>query len=362
MTTRLDLARATFRRMLPDISKSMSDADVNEKINTLSGMTIEKGTRYILNSITDTKQPHFIPKFYLEAWGKKRIFYYSKHRSTYGKQRPGDVLKSNRLYRLEPLRPSEVTFISNFIDANTNERTRKLNHGWMRNFHEIFILLESITPPTEYAGTFEEYKRLLRDNQIERLLGTYESRIAPTIIWLLCINKDTSYKSLTQLQDLIMYMALQIFRTRKFKDSFSTFEEAAERHQISTNTIWPYMIPILATDVAIMLISEMSTYSTTLIKTSKEVPFFTNDSPVLNIGTGTLSSNDTMDMRLFLPISATTAILYEKEGTGRENISIRTARNNEVYALNKLVFDNAYDMLVGHDAHLLEKFVLQSSA
>lgn len=345
MFNKRDHLRHVDRSYLPKATATMTDEEIDASIDSFASLSIDEARRSLRKAITDVKQQHFVPRSYLARWGEKKVAYYSKRRRDYGLGEPKTLLKANRFYRLPIISPDELKFLQDLVQMSPNSELVQLNEGWIRGLHGILDLADAVKPPRQLEKEFEEYRKALRNNQLERHFGHYEEAMAAFVRRLDETPTLNGFQDHNEFHNVVLYLAIQLLRTQKIRDKMLAGPRFPTG-KVSMENVWPYTIMINATSFGSSLVRQRADYGFKLLSSGPDQSFLTNDAPVFNLLTEAGTSNDVEEVRIYHPLSPTLALIYEKRASGEAEIIRRRATASEVSSYNRRVWSEANDLVM----------------
>ena len=345
MPNRRDYLRRVYRSYLPRATETMTNEEIDASIYGFASLSIAEARRSLKKAITDVKQQHFVPRSYLARWGERKVAYYSKKRRSFGSGHPKTLLKANRFYKLPIITSKELNFLQGLVQMAPDPRLRQLNEGWIRGLYGILHLADSVKPPPQLRRDFDEYRKVLRNNQLEKHFGHYEDAMADFVKRLGETPTLEDFRDDDEFYNVVLYLATQLLRTQKIRDKMlagSGFPSG----EVSMENVWPYTIMINATSFGSSLVRQRADYGFRILSAGPNQAFLTNDVPVFNLLTQAGTAEDVEEVRIYHPLSPKLALIYEKRASEDAEIVCRGAKLDEVSNFNGRVWSEANDLVL----------------
>lgn len=296
---------------------------------------MRSGINHIIsNTMQKTRKQHYVPQFYLKYWEdvNKSIWIIRNGKIFSANKR--NICEERDFYLPKELNDDEKKVINVFLD--------KLNGDMLKNakyqidvIQEMIILnrtcndiLNSLSKLfnneeiIEIKNKFEIKSSILVDNLIEEWYGFYEEEIGPIINKL--NEKSNSNISKEEYQKIILFMSVQLFRTKRTRDFCVSIGDSLKKEGKFINVDWSNIALYLPFICSFVLATNLCNADTELkiVNNKTNRTFITSDNPVVNLCADYSSEVMPKNVIMFYPISPYKAvILSDKENENNKDIN-----------------------------------------
>lgn len=258
---------------------------------------------------TIVKQPHYVWRFYLEAWevnGKLAAYREGKVFTPAAK----GVATEGGFHDLREVTDEDIDFLKSMavFRGSPAEKTNL-------NFIDALVTVQRACKAVIDQGDAQpEAARDYAENTIrnfeERLQGNIEQTAIP---WLISLrNADNRFIKEPENRLYYYFLAMQYFRTKrmmtKMVDAFGAFDYGM--HVPRIERIWQLMRHVLAVNVGGSLHMDRAKYRTVFLRNQSDQSFLTGAQPIVN----TYRTNSVMiapeELQFYYPLGPRLAMLH----------------------------------------------------
>lgn len=264
---------------------------------------------------------------------------------------PVNVGVERDFYRIQPLEPGDLEFIKRLaIEPTETSSLRKLNEGWLDQFHTIFSLISLV----EHSGKVDDEIQ----SQIDQLLNDIEedrlAKIEYAAINYLdhLVEGDGAFlQDGNSVMDFSVFLVYQYFRTKKIQENILNKFRSSQRTQFER--CWPILRLIFVTNVAFSVFTRRDIERPVLLRNDTSCQFITSDQPVINTyGVHNEDTEHVDRVELYYPVSPRYAVIFSDHpvhsDTPEEGISEFRAEY-----FNQLVEASSYQQLFANECEAL---------
>lgn len=258
-------------------------------------------------------------------------------------------------YKLKELSSNEMFFLKAFIEQDNRPLIRKLNHGWLDCFNQVFNIKRKLSENKIFLPKIDERLSIFICNFEEDLHEKIESDGIKFLHKL--YDKDVSfYEHDEELISFMFFICQQYFRTQRImsnaKESLGSF------HGLNIDAMWPILRHISATNVGFSLYQDRRKFRPIIVENTSGVPFITGDQPVINtcaIGLNLKESPE--ELEFYYPLTPSLAFLLTKKPKYK-NAKIIPANESEVLMYNQYIYQQSSKQVYASQKQVLERLLM----
>lgn len=292
--------------------------------------------------LADVKRAHhYIWRHYLEAWEvDSRVCCRLD-----GKVKCINAVNlgvENDFYKLPDLNDAELAFVKMFAESMP-AHGQKVFKGFIESFTAHSWLKTLMGSASRGSPEVRQALKAYQSNMEEEWHTAIEHSAIPI---LAAVRRcDISfYRDSEQATVFMYYLALQLSRTRKLRDSLVEFPN---QHGINGAKVGQIIAHFGAVNLGANLYIRRQDDPITLIVNSSDMGLITGDQPVVNLYSG--SERSKTELALYYPVSPTHAILLGNLDSDVP-IPLWNVDNDQVRRLNRLILSQSHKMAFARSA------------
>ena len=295
------------------------------------------------------KKQHFVWRKYLKSWSENDSIYCLMDGRIFKSELMG-VGQERYFYKLKELTEAEIKLLKAFIDKDTNPMIRKLNHGWIDFFSQVFKIRDLLDSNGVSHPEVEKMLDVLAHNFEEDFHGKIESDAIKFLEML--YRKDLSfYDDDDKLIKFLFFICQQYFRTQNIDNKVRTAIGSFKGFNVEG--MWAVLRHTSATSVGFSLYQDRADFRPVLIENASNIPFVTGDQPIINTHAIGLSREEvSSDLEFYYPLTPRLALLLtsnpdlNRKGTVSVGEEIVTMYNTFIYSqAGRQVYSSERDTL-----------------
>jgi hypothetical protein len=250
------------------------------------------------------KLHHFVPRFYLKSWAKKKLIY-CLHDGEILHLNLRNIASENHFYRLQELSPEDVEFVR-AVAINDSPAGLKASHEQLLR---AFTLPYLAKRKLEHTGSAASDMMMEIDRMIVELNENYHTSIEDVFKPHLdsMLSGDLSFlEDPAKASTFYWGLAVQYLRTNHIKGSKFAMPPRRFVYYLKVANV---LVHILAINLGFNMYARRGQYTIMLLDNSTEVPFITADQPVVNIAANPIETDPPQRFELYYPLSPKKALL-----------------------------------------------------
>ncbi|KKN81231.1 hypothetical protein LCGC14_0321850 [marine sediment metagenome] len=255
-------------------------------------------------------------------------------------------------YKLKELTEAEIKFIKALIDRDKRPMIRKLNHGWIDLFNQVFEIRNLLDSHGVAHPEADKMLDVLVHNFEEDFHGKIESG-AIKFLEMLYREDLTFYDDDDELIEFLFFICQQYFRTqaidKKVRTAIGSF------NGFNVDGIWSVLRHTSATSVGFSLYQDRASFRPVLIKNTSDSPFITGDQPIINThAIGLTLEEIPSELELYYPLTPRLALLLTSNPDLNRKIAISVGEE-KVAMYNAFIHSQAGKQVYSSERDALEK-------
>lgn len=292
------------------------------------------------------KQPHYVWRFYLEAWETDGQLAAYRQGKTFSSAAKG-VAKESGFHNLRDLSETEIEFIRTLMirKGTPGEDT---NNAFIHKITAMQKICRAILDrPTEHTSDVLDAADNIIRNTEEHIQSGLEVAAVP---WLTSLRqRDISFIGLPENRLFTYFLAMQYFRTKAMMERMvAAFEDLGDEALTAlVERGWQLMRHIMAVNVGGSLYADRRKYRVVFLAREGGVPFIAGAQPIVNThSTGDIATAPE-ELEFYYPLSPDLAMLYTPHQHSLDGAEIRV---NEVVVdhYNRLILAASPDYFFAH--------------
>jgi len=299
------------------------------------------------------KRQHFVWRKYLKAWSENDSIYCLMDGRVFKSGLMG-VGQERYFYKLKELTEAEIKFIKALIDQDKRPMIRKLNHGWIDFFNQVFKIRDLLD---SHGVSHPEADRML-DVLVHNFEEDFHGRIESDAIKFLemLYRKDLAfYDDDDELIEFLFFICQQYFRTQNIDSKVRTAIGSFKGFNV--DAMWAVLRHTSATSVGFSLYQDRADFRPVLIENTSNIPFVTGDQPIINTHAIGLSLEEIpSELEFYYPLTPKLALLLTSNPDLNRKGAVSVGEE-KVYMYNKFIHSQAGKQVYSSEKDALEQLL-----
>ncbi|TKA92654.1 DUF4238 domain-containing protein [Halopseudomonas bauzanensis] len=304
-------------------------------------------------SLQKKKKQHFVWRKYLKAWSENDSIYCLMDGRVFKSGLMG-VGQERYFYKLKELTEAELKFIKSLIDQDKRPMIRKLNHGWVDFFNQVFKIRDLLD---SHGVSHPEADRML-DVLVHNFEEDFHGKIESDAIKFLemLYRKDLSfYDEDDELVEFLFFICQQYFRTQNIDSKVRTAIGSFKGFNV--DGMWAVLRHTSATSVGFSLYKDRADFRPVLIENTSNIPFVTGDQPIINTHAIGLSLEEIpSELEFYYPLTPKLALLLTSNPDLIRKGTV-SVREEKVTMYNKFIHSQAGKQVYSCERDALEQLL-----
>ncbi|QNU63990.1 DUF4238 domain-containing protein [Vreelandella titanicae] len=299
------------------------------------------------------KKQHFVWRKYLEPWSETDRIYCLMDGRIFKSGLMG-VGQERYFYKLKELTEAEIKIIQAFIDQDKRPLIRKLNHGWIDFFNQVFKIRDLLDSHGVSHPEVDKMLDVLVHNFEEDFHGRIESDAIKFLEML--YRKDLSfYDDENELIDFLFFICQQYFRTQNIDSKVQA--AIGSFNGFNIDAMWAVLRHTSATSVGFSLYQDRANFRPVLIDNTSNIPFVTGDQPVINTHAIGLSLEEIpSELEFYYPLTPKLALLLTSD-PDLNRMGIISIGEEKVAMYNRFIHSQAGKQVYSSERAALEQLL-----
>lgn len=303
------------------------------------------------------KRQHYVCRYYLKPWSNKEQIYCIRDQKIF-KANLMNIAQEKYFYELQDLTKDEEHFIYRIAIQPSPKLMQEVHLNFLNSYLMIFRLEKHAKDQIkeEHKKDFDELMKTSKINYEEDYHAHIEGIGNKYLDLIRSENIDFYYDNNTDDRiSFLFFVTLQYMRTkRRRNETIRAFEDTDGNFNIDMRKVWPLMVHMYSTNMALSLHMEKE-YKLILLSNQTSFEFITGDQPLINTY-GVNSSKEVLDhneLEFYYPISPKLGVLITRDIVDtkkiiiddvdeiqRYNDMIKKSSEEQIYASSEEQFKN----------------------
>lgn len=301
-----------------------------------------------------TKQPHYVWRYYLQAWEGKNKKLIAFRNGTIFENRAAKVATEGGFHDLRAITWEDEAFLRAMV-VRSGSASEAINLKYIDDFVVMRSACDKVLSNPRADKESKVYAKYVLRNFEERIQTDLESKAIPWIDSLRVANAD--FVRVRENTLYYLFLAMQYFRTKRMMTNVvSAFSGSiAGVTSDRVERIWQLMRHISATNVGYSLYQDREKFKTVFLRSDEQNPFITAAQPIVNTYRTGSSLIAPEDLEFYYPLSPTLAMLHTEGAHGEHGSTVEvTPKRVDFY--NRMMIDASPDYFFGSNRPQIEAY------